>query len=335
MAITPDQKIRVNRAEEIKAKITATAAGATDADRKVVDQILDLAKKGEYGAQIFTLTPQICALLFVERNRHNRDFDPGWALELARRMTAGLWKKNNEVAGFYRDGVLADAQHRLGAAALANYTWETIIVFGLDRESITTVDDGRRRDAASALKMDGLHEAKLKQTIIKNAARYVMKGGDVEAALRSPVEIAKAIHLNNGTLEKAIEIAVASGQNIVAGGVLKLPISATTAFLMLTANPAWPEARVREKLTLFQTGQSTFGDNDPCMVAGELISKAHAKSDKPLSTVKELAFVLLSMVLSAQGVRSINRQKMVAAVKGDLPKAGYPGEQQSFPQAAE
>jgi pyruvate/2-oxoglutarate/acetoin dehydrogenase E1 component len=49
-------------------------------------------------------------VIFIEHNPHNRDWDPAWSLELARRQRSHIWRKNNEVPGFYRDGKLADAQ---------------------------------------------------------------------------------------------------------------------------------------------------------------------------------------------------------------------------------
>jgi hypothetical protein len=156
---------RQARADDVRTRIVAVATSATETDRRTVQEILSRAASGEYGSKTHDLTPGVAALLFIEHNPHNRDWDPSWTLELARRMTAHLWKKNNEPPGFYKDGALADSQHRLAAAALAAITWTTVIVFGMDREAVMTIDAGRRRDAASALKMDGMHDAKLKQSI--------------------------------------------------------------------------------------------------------------------------------------------------------------------------
>jgi hypothetical protein len=329
---TPPAAARQNKAEEVRPKIVAVAAAATAGDRRTVDDILAAASRGEYGSSIYDVTPGVGALLFTQHNPHNRDWDPSWSLELARRQRIHIWKKNNEPPGFYKDGALADAQHRFAAVALSGMTWPTVIIFGMDRDAITTVDAGRRRDAASALKMDGMHEAKLKQSIMKTAASYLTKMGRESAALRSEVEIADAIQTNNGVLETAIEIAQVSKENLVSA-VLDLPSSAVVAYLMLTGG--WPEQRVREKMALFQTGQSTAGDAEPFFITGQIIEKAHAKTDKRLSTVKEVGLVLQAMRLSAQGVRAVQRSKLLMGVKNTLPATDYPGEQQSFNEAAE
>ena len=146
----------------------------------------------------------------------------------------------------------------------------------MDRDAITTVDAGRRRDAASALKMDGVQEAKLKQQIIKATASYLLKRGDEQAALRSEVEIADAVHAHQGVLDLAINIAEASAQNLV-NPVLRKPVAGAAAYLMLTATPPWPEQRVREKMALFQTGQSSAGESEPTFIAGQIIENPSRK----------------------------------------------------------
>lgn len=321
-----------HKADDIRAKIAAVAAAATDGDRDILKAILTDAATGKYGSKTYDITPAIGALIFLEHNPHNRDWDPAWSLELARRMRIGIWRKNNEVPGFYTDGKLEDAQHRFAAVALAGITWTTVIVFGVDRGAITTVDAGKRRDAASALKMDGMLGAKLKQAVVKTAARYMIKLGDENAALRSEVEIADAIRGNHGVLETAIEIAQASEQNLVSP-VLKTPITAAVAYLNLTHG--WNEQAVREKLALFQTGQSSAGEQEPFFLAGQIIEKARAKSDikDRLSTIKEVGLVVHALRLSAQGVRATTRAKMLSAIKSDLPKVDFPNE--SFSEAAE
>jgi hypothetical protein len=324
-SISPKQ----NLANEVRTKIAAVAAAATDDERKTVKDILALAAKGQYGAgpKPYNITAGIGAVLFLEHNPHNRDWDPKWSLELSRRQRAGIWRLNNECPGFYKDGKLADAQHRFAATALSSgFAWTTVIIFGMERNSITTVDAGRRRDAASALKMDGMRDPKLKQTVIKTAASYLVKLGHESAALRSEVEISDAIQGNHGVLEVAISIAETSEQNLV-NPVLKTSIAATVAYLGLTHG--WPEQRVREKLALFQTGQSNAGEQEPFFLAGKIIENARAKSgaQEKLSTIKEVALVMHAMRITTQGVRATTKKQMLAAIKSDLPKVDYPGEE--------
>jgi len=197
-------------------------------------------------------------------------------------------------------------------------------VFGMDRESVMTIDAGRKRDAASSLKMDGMQEAKLKQTIAKNAAAYLVRLGDERAALRSEMEVANAIHAHHSQLELAINIAESSEQNLV-NAVLGKSIAATAAYLMLTASPPWSEQRVREKLALFQTGQSEGGESEPFFIAGRMIEQAHEpRAANRLSTSKEIGLVIHAMRLSEQGVHAVRPAAMRAAIRAELPKADYP-----------
>jgi hypothetical protein len=111
--------------------------------------------------------------------------------------------------------------------------------------------------------------------------------------------------------------------------VLKTPVAATAAYLMLSASPPWSEQRVREKLALFQTGQAEGGESEPFFVAGKIIEAAHEKSTATrLSNSKEIGMVIHAMRLSEQGVRAVRRNAMLNAVKESLPKTGYPEFQQ-------
>jgi len=330
----PRANARQARTEEVRSRIAAVVTTATETDRRTVQEILTRASTGDYGSKTYDITPGVAALLFIEHNPHNRDWDPSWSLELARRQTTGLWKRNNEPPGFYKDGALADAQHRFAAVALSSITWTTVIVFGMDREAVMTIDAGRRRDAASALKMDGVQAAKLKQTIAKGAAAYLVKRGDNTAALKSELEIAQAINARHHVLETAINIAENSASNLV-NAVLKPHVAATTAYLMLTASPPWTEQRVREKIALFQTGQAEGGENEPFFVAGRIIEAAHERpATNKLNASKEVGLVVHAMRLSEQGVRAVRRNAMMATVRDDLPDPSYPGIEQQQ-QAAE
>ena len=86
---------------------------------------------------------------------------------------------------------------------------------------------------------------------------------------------------------------------------------------------------MREKLALFQTGQSAAGEQEPFFLAGQIIEKARSKSDAKdrLSTVKEVGLVVLAQRLTAQGVRATTKAKMMSAIKTELPKVDYPGDE--------
>ena len=61
---------------------------------------------------------------------------------------------------------------------------------------------------------------------------------------------------------------------------------------------------MREKLALFQTGQSSAGEAEPFFLAGQIIEKARAKSNAQdkLSTIKERSgLVVHALCLTTRG----------------------------------
>jgi hypothetical protein len=99
-------------------------------------------------------------------------------------MIEAEWRYNNASIGFYVDGWLEDGQHRLSAAALAGYTLETTVTFGIETNAIITVDDGAGRHASDVAKLDNIKGGKTKQAIVSTAARYLLKTSAPNAKLR-------------------------------------------------------------------------------------------------------------------------------------------------------
>lgn len=323
-------------AELTREKIAAVAAKATDGEKKQVDDILARALKGK-GTDVYMITPAMAAILFLNHNAHNRDWrveGQKSCLEYARRMTSGQWKWNNASIGFYTDAQLEDGQHRLSGAAVSGHTLETAVVFGVDRDAKVTVDDGAARHASDAVKLDGIANARAKQILVKFAAGYNTKVGQVGAALMSESDIADAIKAKSFMLDEALAIGEASVQNI-RQPVLKATQAAELAYLMLSADPAWSEQRVREALALFQTGQSTEGEKTPFFIAADVIVTARGKRQQRdrLSPMKEIGVAVAAMIASECGIRAVSATALRAAVKGTLPSPAYPEDQ--LLQAAE
>src|SRR5262249_23896151 len=194
-------------ADETVAKIRAVAKSATAAEKRSVHDLISRASKSARESTVVTLTPAMCAILFLDHNPHNRDWRPATTLECARGMgLPGAWQWTNQGIGFYTDGLLEDGQHRLSGAAIAGFNWETPCTFGVEKESIVNVDVGNKRFASDAAKLAGVNDAKTKQTIIKSAAAYLDKSGDVPLPHRSEAEIERAIRSEDRHLDQAIEI---------------------------------------------------------------------------------------------------------------------------------
>lgn len=320
------EKASITKSDIIRNAIIAVAAKATEEDRKFVADIIARAKRGKFESDVMTFSPIVSALLFLEHNPLNRDWRADGTRscsEYARRMRAGLWRPNNASIGFYKDGQIEDGQHRLSGAAFGDYTLQTVIVFGIDRDAISTVDDGATRHGSDHAKLNGIANSKTKQTIVKSTAAYLVKTGDKGAVLKSEKEVGMTIEAFNELLDEAIDIGKWSSENVVKP-VLKLTVVQSISFLLLRSG--WPKLRVREKLALFQTGQSMDGESTPYFTAAQVIFDSDIKrgAAEKLSETKKMGIVVLAMTKAEQGVKAIGKSSFKAAVKKDLPDPSYP-----------
>ena len=316
--------LKKSLADEVRAQVTEVAAKASEKDRDAVAKLIKRAQGAAYGADTVELTAGMCALLFLFHNSHNRPWSAGWSLELSRRMKAGAWKLNSMSAGFYKDGLLEDGQHRLAAGAISGVTWTVIVVFGVDHGSVDTIDGGRRRSGADHAMLDGITDPSKKQAIVKTAANYFVRSGDASFALRSEAEVKAAIESNDALLVQAIEIAANSRQNV---GTPQLKESVASAIAYVMMKGSWPTQVIREKLAYFQqSGGSTEGENDPFFVAVQLLDagrKRAARGEK-LTMAKEMGIVIFALIEAQKGTKAVQKKRFEAAVKKSVPDPRYP-----------
>lgn len=117
-----------------------------------------------------SVTPEIAALL-LERNASNRKLNEGDIQRYADDIMAGRWAFNGETMIISDDGFLNDGQHRCHAVIRAGRAIDTAVVFGVPRESRTTVDGGRVRQVGDYLQMDDIPNG----TNVAAAARKIME----------------------------------------------------------------------------------------------------------------------------------------------------------------
>lgn len=111
-----------------------------------------------------TLTPELAHLL-LENNPMNRT--KVWGVKKGTRsiaayagmMARGQWKLNGSTLVVASSGELNDGQHRCEAAILSGSSVPVQIVFGVDRESRETLDQGVARTGGNVLAMDGVKDA--------------------------------------------------------------------------------------------------------------------------------------------------------------------------------
>jgi hypothetical protein len=316
-------------ADDIRTLIVAVATTATPEHRALVDEIVTRAIDAAPSCSFYKLPPQVSALIFLEHNSRNRDWriDGGkGCLEYARRMRVNLWKYNGIGLGFYTTGALDDGQHRVSAAALAGYTLELPIAFGIQLGAVDTIDEGIARHARDHAKLEGISDAQRKEAVIKSAGRYYSKTGIASTeVLLSESEIKEAMHRNNAALVDALKIGDGSTENVV-NPLLKGVQAAEIAYIMLRGG--WPASNIKDKLALLQLRVSHDGESSPFFVAAKMIGDSRdkrARGDR-LTALKEIAVCIKAFQEAEAGVRAVPARVIRDAVnKRQFPDPTWPG----------
>jgi hypothetical protein len=323
---TPSKKSASTLELTTRTTIADLAATASADERAQIFTLTEEAQRQPWGATtVRILTPPMSALLFLEHNPHNRDWRPEYALDLARQMRAGQWRRNNATIGFYRDGAVQDGQHRLSGKALAGQPFEALIAFGMERDAIVTTDVGSRRLAGAAAKLEGIAASTRKRSIVTMAAGYFVKAGLTHAALKSEMEILDKIRSANLQLDEALLIgAAAADKSKLVSPLLTQDQCETLAFLLLESG--WENQAVRHHLAAFQLGLSKDGERTPFFVAAELLMEARKSREqaKHLSRTKELGIVIYALKLTEQGITAVQKKRFQDAVKKVLPDPKMP-----------
>jgi hypothetical protein len=134
------------------------AAGVSQEVRRAAAYLEDRLKKAAHGepfSEAVLLTPALAEML-LRRNAENRAVRPLRLADYVSDMKSGSWKLNGESIKVSKDGFLNDGQHRCQAVVASGCTIKTMILFGVSRESRTTLDQGAVRSPGDYLGMQGV-----------------------------------------------------------------------------------------------------------------------------------------------------------------------------------
>lgn len=151
------------------------------------------------------LTPAIARVL-MQRNPNNRTISYQTVEKFARDITNGTWVLNGEPIIVASDGTMNDGQHRCEAVILADKSIQTIMIVGVQRDTRTTLDQGRMRTIADYLAMDGHSDTQQLGAVgsaawqwknigfvnSKNANKRATKG-EIKAMIESTPRIAESL----------------------------------------------------------------------------------------------------------------------------------------------
>lgn len=110
-------------------------------------------KEGPF-SEFGTLTPELATLLLAN-NPDNRDIVPAALAGFMADIRNGKFATNGESIIVAVSGEINDGQHRCEAVKQTGIAVDTVFVFGVERDSRTTVDQGARKTPAHVAKMAG------------------------------------------------------------------------------------------------------------------------------------------------------------------------------------
>lgn len=97
-----------------------------------------------------TISPEV-AKAYLSKNTSNRKIRESFVRYLANEMATGRWMLTNQGIAFFKDGTLADGQHRLSAIVMSGATVEMQVTRGMDQNVMPAIDVGAKRSVADYL----------------------------------------------------------------------------------------------------------------------------------------------------------------------------------------
>jgi len=138
--------------------------------------------------EMMTVTPELAIRWLEEKNNRNRSISPKKVDAYASDMADGRWVATHQNAiAFYKDGNLADGQHRLAAIAKAGMPTELMVWWGLDDKSAYGIDAHRMRATHDQVRIAGGNDWINKDVIA--CARMMMPETRGRAGVVSPQRI--------------------------------------------------------------------------------------------------------------------------------------------------
>lgn len=121
------------------------------------DEKIDQSKAGPF-SEVVNVTPALAQLLLA-RNAENRGVSEINLDRMKRDILSGHFLFNGESIVVSKDGFLNDGQHRARAVAETGIPVRMVVVFGVERDTRMTVDQGNVRTVGHFLGMTGHSDA--------------------------------------------------------------------------------------------------------------------------------------------------------------------------------
>lgn len=148
----------------------------------VFDEVLpSIRKTGLYSAinvALITITPQMAEQM-LKKNIANRKVNQANVNRIAADMATGNYKVNGETIKISPNGEILDGQHRLLACVKSGMSFQSYVVYDVERETVGTIDMGKGRSVADSLNVMGCN---IKSGIIPAMNFYFNRGQKLTTA---------------------------------------------------------------------------------------------------------------------------------------------------------
>lgn len=175
---------------------------------------------GRFG-EFCTVTPEMAAIL-LRRNEHNRSLVASGVREWCEALRRGEWAVNGEAIIISDAGELNDGQHRLTAVIETGIPMQTLIVFGVSRDSRLSIDLGKKRTAAHVLGMDGISNGAMLAAAMKVIINLRSNGGTLDA--HRSVAMIKTELADHPDLRLSLGATVKAGNQFKQSGALMVAL---------------------------------------------------------------------------------------------------------------
>lgn len=156
------------------------------------------ANKTGIFSETVTLTPQLARQL-LSRNDSNRNIKPTKLEAYKADIIGGKWQLNGEPVILSREGLLNDGQHRCAAVSETNSCIDTVVTFGVGRQTRTSLDQGSARSPGDYLRMEGLKNVNNVAAVAKLILTYDRLG----KVTRSPSRVATKADVHSFAMRNA------------------------------------------------------------------------------------------------------------------------------------
>src|SRR5687768_15704100 len=167
------------------------------------------------GIEVYFLrvTPEVAKELLALNTKGQRTISSAAVERYAADMVTQDWIINGDTIRISKDNELLDGQHRLTSIIASGEAQILLIVWGIDKDAMLTIDSGRRRTYADHLKMVGTTNHSLTAAIIGRswfwyrgnyAVRNVARVDNAQFLGATPSHAQKDAHMT--AVEKRFEI---------------------------------------------------------------------------------------------------------------------------------